>query len=217
MRRYRRLRAGPLFALVILSGCASPGGPLGAHASTAGAARNHEGSPFGYGKKHIGLSAGYALAIDWIGSSADAHDVRYTAVNAHLGAGITDVLADEAWYRGNLEVVGEGTFLAETEPSSGTAVGGGLLLRYNWLRSERTVPFVNLGASAMNLDFNLESQSDGIAFLLQAGFGTHFFLSRRLSLTAEWRFQHISNARINMPNNGTNASVILLGTTFFFD
>ena len=67
------------------------------------------------------------------------------------------------------------------------------------------------------LDFDLDSQADGFNFLLQAGVGAHVFVSKRLSLTAEWRYQHVSNARLSTPNNGINAGALLLGTTLYFE
>ncbi len=211
MSRGGRQPAIPSIALILLSAFAC------ACASTSGAPIDREASPFGFGKRQLSLSGGYAVGIDHTSSGRDVDDVRYAATTARFGAGITNPLGGDAWYRGNLDLFGEATFLTETEPNSGYAAGGGLLLRYNWLRNERFVPFVNVGAGLLNLDFDLESQSDGITFLLEAGVGSHFFLTRGWSLTAEWRFQHLSNARIRMPNHGINANVFLLGTSFFFD
>ena len=217
--RLARRPALPAIALVLLGAlscaCASTTGPGGA--PSAPEAKDPEASRFGFGQWYAGLSAGYAVGIEHTESNQDVDDVRYVATMANLGVGITDPMGGDAWYRGNVDLIGQGFGLIETEPRSGWAAGGGLLLRYNWLRNERFVPFVNIGAGLLHLDFDLRSQRDGFAFLLEAGAGSHFFVAPRWSLTAEYRFQHISNARTRMPNHGTNANAFLLGTTFFFD
>lgn len=172
---------------------------------------------FGVGKSHLTVVAGRGAAMGRSDGSPDVEDVTYVPIALGLGVGITDPLGGDSWYRGNLELRAEGTLLAETQPSRGTAAGGSVLLRYNWLRFGSVVPFLDAGAGLLDLDLDLTSQSDGLSFLLEAGVGSHLQLSRRAALTAEWRFQHISNADLRYPNGGINASAFLLGATLFLE
>ncbi len=186
-------------------------------ASGPTAAAEREARPFERGSWRLAFSGGMAFAIDRLGEARDVDDVRYAVLLPALGLALTGPLAREAWYRGNIELVGEGSFLFQTRPSAGGAAGGSLLLRYNWLRDGRLVPFLTLGGGMLDLDFDLGSQRDGFNFLLQGGLGTHLLLGSRAALSAEWRYQHVSNARTRLPNAGTNAGGFLLGTSFFFD
>jgi len=138
-------------------------------------------------------------------------------VGASLGIGITDPLWDDAWYRANIDVIAEATLLVGTQPEKGLAGGGSVLLRWNWLRYRRVVPFATIGAGMVDLDFNLQSQRDGLNFLVQGGLGTYIFLTKSYALNAEWRYQHISNLNLRLPNKGIDASVFFIGSTFFFD
>ena len=113
------------------------------------------------------------------------------------------------------QAVTEGTFLTQFQPHSGTAAGGSAILRYNLLGFGRFVPFLDGGAGILHLDFDLRDQADGINFITQAGIGSHFFISERVALTGEWRYQHISNARINYPNRSINALAFFFGASIF--
>jgi hypothetical protein len=53
-------------------------------------------------------------------------------------------------------------------------------------------------------------------FNLDAAVGTRIFLQPRLALTAEYRFQHISNANIAPHNLGINAHGPMVGCSWLF-
>ena len=184
----------------------------------AAAAQAVEGShsdSFGRGQSHFSVIGGYGFSISRNGS--DTKSSEYGAVGASLAIGITDPLWGDAWYRANIDVIAEATLLVGTQPEKGLAGGGSVLLRWNWLRYRRIVPFLSVGAGMVDLDFNLQSQRDGLNFLVQGGLGTYIFLTKSYALNAEWRYQHISNLNLRLPNKGIDASVFFIGSTFFFD
>jgi hypothetical protein len=65
------------------------------------------------------------------------------------------------------------------------------------------------------LKADLKFQADGLNFTPQGGVGVHYFIFDRASLTAEWRFHHLSNAGIHERNVGINSSLVLFGVTYF--
>ena len=142
-------------------------------------------------------------------------DLQFLYLAPRWGIGLSDPIGGNSWYRGNFELILEGTFLYSFEPKSGIAGGLTPLIRYNFLAGDRLVPFAQLGAGILVLDFDLRRQADGFNFTLQSGLGFHYFLSERTALTGEWRYHHISNAGINRPNIGINGSVVLFGVTVF--
>ncbi len=192
---------------------------LGGLPGLAGAESSEPGGAirFGRGARHVGLAVGVGVAVQRVGKDRDTDDVRYVALAPRLGIGVSDALGGDAWYRGGFELLAEGTFLSEFEPTSGWAAGGSGILRYNLLRFGRFVPFVDGGAGILALDFDLDDQADGINFIIHTGLGSHLFLTERIALTGEGRYQHISNARINYPNRSVNAGAFFLGASFFLD
>ena len=64
---------------------------------------------------------------------------------------------------------------------------------------------VEVGVGITHLDFDLADQRDGFNFLLQGGAGAHWFILKRIALTAGWRFLHISTDEVygTLGNEGT--------------
>jgi opacity protein-like surface antigen len=172
---------------------------------------------FGYGKKEFAITAGYGFTIPVGGRTDDMEDLEYVFVAPRFGIGISDPLGGDAWYRGNFELLVEAPLLFAFEPRSGKAGGGSLLLRYNFLPEGKFIPFIESGAGVMIIDFDLEGQSDGFNFSLQGGLGFHYFFQEQTALTGGWRWLHISNAGISLPNQGIDSNVFLVGVSFFLE
>jgi hypothetical protein len=172
-------------------------------------------SVFGRGRMWLGLSSGYSYSLR-TGNTDVAH-VEYVPVYPRVGVSVTDPLGGEAWYRGAIDLMFEGTFLVEVEPHGGFAGGASLGARYNFLAPAPLVPFVEIGLGIVNMELNLEELSDGVGFPFYAGVGSHVFLSDRLAITPQWRFHHLSNGGTGGANRGLNDSVVLVGVTFFLD
>ena len=173
-------------------------------------------SAFGFGKQSFGLSAGHGLALPVGGTqSPELENIQFVYVTPRWGVGISDPLGGLSWYKGAFELLLEGTFLYMFEPKRGVAGGLAPVLRYNFLTGSRVIPFLQAGAGVIALDADLRRQADGLNFILQSGVGVHYFLSQSTALTGEWRFHHISNARIHDKNAGINSSLFMLGVTFF--
>ncbi len=168
---------------------------------------------FGSGKQQIALAVGYSIAIPV--RTGEIDDIQYVFLAPRWGIGITDILGEDAWYRGNVELLLEGQFFFQTKPRGGFAGGIALLFRYNFLPRGKFIPFVEAGAGILGLDFDVEGQRDGFNFSPQAGLGFHYFVSERTALTGEWRWLHISNAHIREPNDGIDGSLFLIGVSTF--
>jgi hypothetical protein len=174
------------------------------------------GARFEKGAREWGLSLGQGTGLAlWGSAGEDAEDVRFTGLVPRFGLGLSDPVAVESWYGGNLELLVEGALLVAYEPKGGTLSGANVLVRYNFLSWRRLVPFVEIGAGLAYLDLDLDSQSDGLGFTPQGGLGFHWWLSPRVALTASWRLHHLSNAGIYNDNVGINGSLILVGFSYF--
>ena len=173
-------------------------------------------SLFGFGRQSIGISGGHGLALPIGGTSGEGlRDVQFIYLSPRWGIGISDPMGENSWFRGNFDLIVEGTFLYSFEPKDGIAGGITPLVRYNFLTDTRLIPFVQVGAGLLALDFGLKRHADGLNFTLQGGVGIHYFIWDRAALTGEWRFHHLSNADRHRRNAGINSSVLLFGVTGF--
>jgi lipid A 3-O-deacylase len=143
-----------------------------------------------------------------------AHDWGFGALD--YGWVFTDVVADNHWFRGNWELIGEVFGGEQFRPEAAYFVGGGPHLRYDFATGHRWMPFLDLGAGATATDIRDGDISTTFEFNLQAGAGAHFFLRDNLALTVQARFIHFSNAGIKFPNLGVNALTGLVGISWFF-
>ena len=115
------------------------------------------------------------------------------------------------------EILVEGAFFYNAAQNGGGGGGIGSTLRYNFLfGTDAIVPFLdaNFGVIGMNLDLN--RQSDGFNFNVGFGGGIHWFISHTAAITTELRWQHISNAGTEQPNDGINTALFLVGASYFF-
>jgi hypothetical protein len=176
---------------------------------------------FHRGSMQAGLLVGYGVGFR-AGSkenrrtSRELGDVRIVEVIPRFGVGVTDPVGGDAWYRGNVEILLEGALLFNTEPKFGFAGGVGSTLRYNFLPWRRVVPFVDANFGVLGLDFDLSRQSDGFNFNVGAGSGLHWLVGERTTIMTEVRWQHISNMNTQLPNDGINDVLFLVGFTRFF-
>ncbi|HEB78164.1 MAG TPA: acyloxyacyl hydrolase [Methylothermaceae bacterium] len=155
-----------------------------------------------------GWGEGFSLGFS---GNGDPRLVEYVAVLPHLGFDISGWVGQDRWYRGNLDILVEAEYFEFRQPKRGHSVGGAALLRYNFRPWPRLSPYVDAGFGLGDLDVGLRDQADGLVFYPQFGIGVNWSVTRRLSLNAGWRYHHMSNAGRELPNNGINANVFLLG------
>jgi lipid A 3-O-deacylase len=173
-------------------------------------------APSSYGAQQVALLAGGGFGLRMFGNRDQNEDQpRIFGVFGRWAIGLSDPLALGTFYTGNVELDVEPMLLLNYQPRSGWAAGGSLLLHYNFLDEGAIVPFIEGGAGVSHLDFDLDSQSDGFTFPLQASLGFHAFASPRAAVTASVGYYHLSNARLRDPNAGINALMVRIGATFF--
>jgi len=74
---------------------------------------------FGSGKQEIAIAVGYAIPLPVGNTTPEIDDLQYVFLAPRWGIGITNPLGGDAFYRGNFELLVEGQFFFETEPTSG--------------------------------------------------------------------------------------------------
>lgn len=171
------------------------------------------GTGFRKGAEEGSFAIGTGIGIVGLGGT-ETHD--FVLGRFGYSRVLTDVLGDQSWFRGNL--VGGAELLGGEQYYHREAYFFGLtpVLRYSFATGCRWVPFVDGGAGVSLTDIGRPDLSSVFQFNLQAGTGCQYFLTDNLALTLQYRFIHISNARIATPNHGVNSNLVYLGISRFF-
>jgi hypothetical protein len=110
------------------------------------------------------------------------------------------------------EILDEGILGNSVHPG-GHLLGNSLLFRLDGKAYKRVVPFLDAGAGVLHttLDRRAPELNGHLQFLPQAGLGIQYFLRPQRALVFEYRYVHMSNADIEPPNVGFNASMLTIG------
>ena len=110
------------------------------------------------------------------------------------------------------EVVNEGIFGNAIHPG-GRLTGYALLFRLDGKNRGREVPFFEFGGGLQQTTLAARAieLSGQTQFSPQAGLGIQHFFSPQRALVLEYRYMHMSNAGLTLPNRGFNASMLTFG------
>lgn len=136
--------------------------------------------------------------------------------NLGFGAVVASVPVGESPFRVALELGADAFGATRISPDSGTLGGLVGLLRLDLTTGDRWVPFIEGAFGLAATDIRGRDLSTTLEFSFQLGAGFYVFLTKRLALTGEYRWIHVSNADMGTPNNGLNAHLVLGGLSWFF-
>jgi len=157
---------------------------------------------------NLGLQVAYARETD------DPHRMAHISLlyaQPQLGIIVADFHAPR-FPLSRFEIVNEGLLGNAIHPG-GRMTGYVLLFRLDGHLRGRTVPFLDLGAGVLNTNVNSRAPelSGHTQFNPQAGLGIQYFFRPQRAIVLEYRFLHVSNNNIQLPNLGFNANMLSLG------
>jgi opacity protein-like surface antigen len=117
---------------------------------------------------------------------------------------------------GSLEIGLEPFYQRYVDPVDAFFGGLGAVARYHLLSFGRVVPYIEGMAAAGGTDLEIREIRSTFTFLLHAGAGLSVFLTDRTALYAGYRFQHVSNGNVELPNRGFESHGGVLGVSVFF-
>ena len=122
----------------------------------------------------------------------------------------------KGWIRGAFETGLEGWFQYYLSPEQATAEGLKIALRYHILGFGPLVPYVEGTAGAAGTSLKVMEIDSPFTFVLEAGAGFSYFVTRELAVNVGYRFQHISNGHTYDRNRGFNSDSGVIGLTYYF-
>ena len=162
------------------------------------------------------FSAGTGIMWSPIGSTIARPTVNYVVGYMQVGYMLNELWMSGFW-RNNYEIVLEG-FGAGIYQNTGTYIAGTTLwLRHNLVpEGWRVTPFAEIGLGFVSMDIDHRYDGHNFNFNLDAAGGFRYFIKPKLSLNAEFKYQHISNANTGSHNVGINAIGPLLSVSWLF-
>jgi len=162
----------------------------------------------------FGVWAGGGFSVP--GGTKDTHTVN-------VGARLGKVLTDDHFaglLRGNFEWSADLIpiyYLWQPKPAqnSHAAAFNPLNLKWNFTRSVRTIPYLELGGGVLFSNHAVPLNTSHVNFLTHATLGFQFFNNQRRAFTAGVRYEHISNAGLSVPNPGINTVQFQVGLNWF--
>lgn len=130
---------------------------------------------------------------------------------------ITDPVGN-GWYRGQVSIGAEVVYIQFREPVLTHGIGFTPKIKYTFVGLDKIRPYVEFAGGPFWTDLAGEVPEESVEFnfILSAGFGLSWFITSQTSFNVGYRFQHISNAGIQFPNLGLNASLPFGGFSFYF-
>lgn len=109
-------------------------------------------------------------------------------------------------------IVSEGILGNAVHPG-GRLLGTSLFFRFDGRPHGRVAPYLNLGSGVLHTTLNTRTPelSGRVQFFSQAGIGLQYFFNPQRAFVLEYRYAHMSNAGLEPPNDGFNASMLTLG------
>jgi lipid A 3-O-deacylase len=167
------------------------------------------------GTQEVGLTAGYLLPMRL--TTDHTTKQKGPALMPSWMMTLTDPIG-RGWYRGQVSIGAEVVYIQFQEPVVSNGVGFTPKIKYTFVADNRIRPYAEFAGGPFWTDFTnqVPEESSSFNFILTAGFGCSYFITRQTSINVGYRFHHISNAGTSYPNLGLNSSLPFGGFSFYF-
>lgn len=165
-------------------------------------------------KYELGFLAGYGWAMD---NLPQEPDIQHAVFMPSVSITLSGIERGRSFYRGIVQYQIEPVIGLITVPNQRAEFGlSAAGFKYNFTALEnRWMPYSNFGFGVIYEPIGHHVQGTDFNFILQTGVGVEYFLDEKRAINIQYRYRHISNASIRMPNSSINSSFILVGMSFF--
>jgi len=104
-----------------------------------------------------------------------------------------------------------------SSPSSDAEIGTSFFLKAGILpQTSKFQPYIKVGVGLDYMTLHTSEQSTQFNFISTGAVGMHYFFKQNIALTLEGSYRHLSNAGIDHPNTGINATIVDAGILYQF-
>lgn len=133
----------------------------------------------------------------------------------HVGMDV-ERLFPQLKHRGHLFLFLEPQFNPVTRPETDFEAGMGMGIQYMYPFSERFSAYILASTGLQYISVVTEDQANRLNFSDLVGCGLYYFFSKHSAVNIGYRFRHISNTGLAMPNGGINTQFMTVGYSMFF-
>jgi lipid A 3-O-deacylase len=135
----------------------------------------------------------------------------------HLGVNLDRVFPSLKSHKGKLTFFIEPQFNPVANPDEDFEFGLSLGLQYQYPIMEKLSAYVLAAVGPHYISVVTDDQANGLVFSDMAGVGLYYHLTNRSAINVGYRFRHLSNAGIAMPNEGIDSHFGVIGYSVFFN
>jgi hypothetical protein len=117
---------------------------------------------------------------------------------------------------GRLTAFAEPQFNAAARPKANLECGIGFGLRYTYPLTERLSAYLLGSVGPHYITVVTQKQANGFVWADSLGAGLFVHLTKGSAINIGYRFRHLSNAEMALPNGGINTHMVLVGYSLFF-
>ncbi len=150
--------------------------------------------------------------------NADNNDGGYRILLLlfHIGMNVNRFIPAFKDHKGTLSCFLEPQYNPVLTPSSNYEFGLGIGIQYAYPVTEVISPYLLAVTGPQYISAESAIQANGLNFSSAVGAGLYLFVTRDVALNLGYRYRHVSNANIKLPNGGINSNIGLVGLSFFF-
>ncbi|MFA4984393.1 MAG: acyloxyacyl hydrolase [Candidatus Omnitrophota bacterium] len=120
-------------------------------------------------------------------------------------------------FPGLLQFIIEPFFSYVTGPDKNVEVGNNFLIKIGLFPEGWTLqPYIKGGAGFLYMSQHTLEEGTQFNFNECIGAGMHYFFRKNAALTLEYRYRHLSNCDIKLPNGGIDSDFVIGGISFLF-
>ena len=119
-------------------------------------------------------------------------------------------------HNGTLSVYIEPKINPVISPENDIEFGIGVGVKYMYHCTEQLAAYIFGSVGPHYVTVVTRDQANGFIFSDTIGCGVSWFLNEKSAINLEYRWRHISNADLKMPNNGIDTHIGMIGYSLFF-
>jgi lipid A 3-O-deacylase len=162
----------------------------------------------------LGVLAGYGWAMD---NLPQEPNIQHAVVLPSLSITLSGKERGFSFLKGIIQYQLEPVIGIITVPNQRAEFGlSAVGFKYNFTALEnRWLPYSSFGFGTIYEPIGHHVQGTNFNFILHTGLGVEYFLDEKHAINVQYRYRHISNACIKLPNSSINSSFVLVGLSFF--
>jgi len=141
---------------------------------------------------------------------------NYVSLIWHLGIDLKRFFPRLEQHHGLLSGYLEPNINPAFKPETEIEFGIGFGLKYMYPLTRMVSGYIMGSVGPHYITVETADQANGFIFSDIVAAGLTFFLTKTTALDLEYRFRHLSNARLKMPNGGVNSHMVAIGYSMFF-